>query len=644
MTQPDDFLLSTIEELDPEPGVGEGFSRKREFALGVVLVLAVLAWAFWQVWTTEVKRESYRRGGEAAGLKEWEEARTHYVAASGYKDADSRAAEAVRNITERDRQYKAALDLAGRGEWVKAVRSTMEVRRIQPGFLQPMPEPLADAEGQVYRDALEGVIALRTEARPPGLYYRSAKGWVYLDGSDRHSSVLGAGVSSRVIYDVPGDKQTRPGDATPGPSMRSGQPGSPGLAGRRLMVASLVEEELGSSPLGFDPSYYNFYVWGEQGVWAFRYADNPFLERQAPVRLSMYEGLEMAHQYFGGTLTYTMSLPGPNWMIMDLSSDGSHMLLADWDEPVEGNTTVRLHMAHGNGSDPSPVYAHTGGFISAQFGLMEHQIIAGTFAPSTPGDRRSEKHALVLPDVQSVGTGPLPPLAEKVRNLSTDPFSLLQSAFIKEGPFAGRVAYVEWERHVNTVRLVAPNNAFADPIEVSVPLDGPGRVQWAYEATGDGLVLHAQSGYDDYPRNPAGNTLAIVSITTNGKTAVATLPVEGEGRIAGLKVRDGYLVYATQPDGIGEPGERTQYSVYSARLSQLETGYFESTLFYSGVRPSGLSPTANAWRFGSGLFAYIRNGELHVRTYKGETDMVLETGVTALYDAGVYESLYQSLR
>jgi hypothetical protein len=127
MNQPDSFEISTIEELDPEATRGEGLGRKREFALGGVLLLCVLVWASWQVWTVEVKRENYRLGGEAAGMKRWEEAQAHYMAASGYKDADAQAAEVAATISRRDQSYREALSYAAKEDWPRSLRATLDL-------------------------------------------------------------------------------------------------------------------------------------------------------------------------------------------------------------------------------------------------------------------------------------------------------------------------------------------------------------------------------------------------------------------------------------------------------------------------------------------------------------------------------------
>src|SRR5262245_11365229 len=180
-TPPDDHDVSVTEDLDPEPPSRD--LRVRELMLGVLLLLAVLAWGGWQSWQQWSMEKSYRAGLQAEEQRDWDRARQYYAAASGFRDAASRSAEAARLIETRDRRYSEAVAAAGDERWPEALRAAQAVRDVQPGY-RDTDQMGSEAERQVYRLALSGTIALRTEAAPPGLYYRTGDDWVWLEGSD----------------------------------------------------------------------------------------------------------------------------------------------------------------------------------------------------------------------------------------------------------------------------------------------------------------------------------------------------------------------------------------------------------------------------------------------------------------------------
>jgi hypothetical protein len=411
----DDFEISTVEDLDPELTRGEGLGRRREFALGGVLLMLVLSWAFWQVWTVEVQRESYRRGGEAAGMKRWDEAYAHYTAASGYKDAGARAAEIAETISSRDRHYSEARNYAKREKWANALLSAREVLRLEPGFegAESITELQARAEENVYRDALSGTIALRAQADPPGLYYRSESGWVYLEGSDRYSRSLGVGSHNRIVYDVPGEDWRPPSDATPDIHFDFDESGTPGLRGRRAMFADF-DGGVTFGTLALDPAEHNFSIWGKLGVWAIRVADSPGYRRDPPVRNFLFEGFIIDYQAFGSMITSTLDLPY-GWSLLDLSRDGRSVLLANWSYNDENESTIDLYVADADGTDRRLLYSHKGGFAGAQVSPDGRYALLRTYSPIYQAST-NEMQSVLLFDI--LGNDAPRTLDEGVRNVS----------------------------------------------------------------------------------------------------------------------------------------------------------------------------------------------------------------------------------
>src|SRR5438045_1451551 len=111
-----------IEELDVDgrPSRAERLYRLESF-LGALLILALLVVVGWYWIDQQGKQAQYRAGERAAAAGDWWSAHASYAAATGYADADKRAAEADRML--------------------------------------------------MYTSALSGTVALRPSASPPGLYY-----------------------------------------------------------------------------------------------------------------------------------------------------------------------------------------------------------------------------------------------------------------------------------------------------------------------------------------------------------------------------------------------------------------------------------------------------------------------------------------
>src|SRR4051812_49335656 len=97
-----DNSTSWIEDLDPEPAPRNGLRERRELILGLILLLAVLAWAGWQ-WIAQARDENeYILGEQALRANNLEEAASHFGAIPDYKDAGNRARELATKIGERN--------------------------------------------------------------------------------------------------------------------------------------------------------------------------------------------------------------------------------------------------------------------------------------------------------------------------------------------------------------------------------------------------------------------------------------------------------------------------------------------------------------------------------------------------------------
>ncbi|HYP39823.1 MAG TPA: hypothetical protein VEX13_05630 [Chloroflexia bacterium] len=643
----DDQDISIVEDLDPEPATRGWTLQAREVVLGLALLIGVLSWAGWQWWDQEGKANIYRQGQQAEYRQRWEEAYAKYSAISGYKDADIRAQEAERLIKERDRCASEAIELASNQEWAASLKALQEVHRIQADYWGTALLP-ADVEQHVYQDALEGVVALRTGADPPGLYYSKAGKWFRLHKSDKWSRVLSEGTGEYIIYDVPGEGWTPL--PTPLPSTFSDPfagPVSAELKGRQLMVAwpQAGVDEPGFAPLAFDPSRHDYYRSGKNGVWALAWASQIF-DWQSPFRGEATTHGTIAYQRADTTITSTLVLTGTGlaydgakWAVMAMDPDGEHLLMADWDLANDGSKTVRLHYAGPVGENPRLVYTHNGDMGNAQISPDSRFVLVSTYSPIPLS--RMEKQSMVLIDLD----GEMPPrtIAEAVTAISGVDSSLsydfLTAAFLPTGPFAGKIALsTRYEDgYAYDISVVDPIHAEAPIAQVKV--NDTARVAWTVAMEEERLVFFSQRFYGgSSDSDPAENRPVMIMMVPGATPIVSRLPVDDFGsRVSVYSVQQGYLVYGGEEfrridrrNNI----ERSTIAFYSLPLEEISSSRTRPTEIY---RQTVSSNWSGRFTFGQGLFAYLDSGELHARTYDSKTDVLLETGVQTLYQINHYD-------
>src|SRR5688500_12539669 len=112
-----DEPISIVEELDPEPEPSGGWMHLRELILGFLLLVGVLGWSGWEWWQQDQNQASYLIAQQAADEQDWDRALQYFERVKGFKDADVRASEMNKLVTERNRQYEIASSSAEKGDW-----------------------------------------------------------------------------------------------------------------------------------------------------------------------------------------------------------------------------------------------------------------------------------------------------------------------------------------------------------------------------------------------------------------------------------------------------------------------------------------------------------------------------------------------
>jgi len=657
MQEPEDnSAISTMVEIDPDPP-SEGHSpHRRDFALGLLLILAVLSWAGWQWWHQQEIESHYRVAQQAAARQDWDAAYEHYTAASEYKDAHSRASEVANLIRGRDSRYQAALAHFREEQWAASLQALKSVRDIQPGYRETE-SMSAEAEKNVYRSAFDGAIALRTERGQHGLYWRTGDSWVWLDGSDHWSNVLGSGPvpGASIIYDAPTEDWSP--DAMPPRepldvlSAMLPMVGSPALKGRRLMAAILVNGRVNTVRVALDPAEYNFYLTSESGVWGLRYNAMALVNRE---RIAQYytsstvgdlSAFDLAYQAYDGSTTSTLTLPGVNWSVMDISLTDDLALLIESNKSSGTNgTRSNLHLVDAQGKRRL-LCSHEGDLRTAHFSPNgQHILLSASAQPPNPF---GEKALALLLDA----TGNRPPQElprESKGQMTTEAFSLVGATFLSAGTYEGKILALYSATRASIVSIYDP----ANPQTAITSFELAGRLPrgaWVVgvENSNDLLISWPSTlnknrrwpAPKDWPAARNEHSLLVIKLSPGKPPLRAGIPISNRESVSDIKVRGDYFIYTTDK---GVPRTRearsfTTYSVHFSALGDAEVGVNISALHNTDVAYQIAFPFQMPWNLGSQMAAYTTSGQLRARTYDGDIELPLEPGVTAIYSSQPYE-------
>ncbi len=633
----DDPLISEVEDLDPDPTPGKGRFDVRELLLGCLLLMMTLGWAGWQWWQQGSKESSYRMGQEAEKASRWSEARSDYAAASDYRDATARAASVTKVINELQDNFVSARWHAQEGDWAAALRAVQAVHAIDPHY-GDVGSLGAEASLHVYQEALKGVVAMRPQAQPPGLYYRTEEGWLWLEGSDQWSSVrslLSAGV---IVYDIPAENQVS--QTTPTPTSLVSTTSDPRqdtewLKGRRLVAAASDGDKPSFTILDFDPTVYDFYIAGEGVVWGVRSSaassgEQP-LGGQPAVRdrQSFPVGRELDYQRLISTLSSTVRLPGTEWVVLNADSGHDRLLLADIRAQRSGSAAIDLYISDAGGDNRRLLYSHEGALGNTLFSPDGRYVLLSTYSPL--GGSRTEKLSLVLLDLQNSA----PPLTidEKVIAASapgSSPYTQMRATFLLKGTWAGMMLVAEWETEHGTLSLFDPAKPESPILSVEIAGGIAGKA-WAVEQEdGAELVVAWQSWLSGFStKDPP----LVVTILASEKPAVTKTFTLNKGNEAlGVVRRGDYLICTAYR--AAEGSEAAQVTVYSFPLPGPSNGEEKGIELYNSTawNSSDFFLSGFDWQLGPKLLSYSENGQLHARTYDGVIDVTLESAVTSFFD------------
>ncbi|MBF6612850.1 MAG: hypothetical protein IVW55_06940 [Chloroflexi bacterium] len=635
---PEDFDVSTIEDLDPEPSSGGRFLHLREFFLGSLLLVAVLGWAGWQWWQQTSMQNSYRLGAQAAAAKRWDDAEAYFAAAGGYRDAPSLAQRAAANVEERNKRYYQALLYSSQGKWVDAFGQISATLKIQPDY-RDLPQMARVTEGHVYDEALLGDVVQWPGANPPGLYYRAKSGWVWLKGSDLYSEFQFSNQPNRIVYDVPGPgwvpSAARPGQgSTPGEQSKEGRVATLAWLDPSVTSGTL---KLAQFPVKLDQ--YGLALWGREGTWATANVFNTSDRNLTPVYYAMTSMAPLTYVPSDGsaptTLTLTGALSKPALLTLDSSYDDL-LLFADWQIGADKSTAVTVYLADASGARRRTLYSYQGGIVKAQLSSDGKQVLLVTY--TSKGDYQPLELSLVLLDA----TGAQQPvvLAEQPDVPTYDMQVLsgpLQSTYIERGPFAGKVLVTQRTRGSNRVTLLDPASPQTPLSTVTVP--GSSTLEWGTLLLGDDRLLllgYPYGGLSSGPK-PSQDREVLISMKLGGGLEV--LYIEAPAWLYSMSLRGGYLLFSGDK-WKSDRGDSMGYSLSGLPLSSLAHDSVQPRLIYNPTftlndRGFYSGPSVS---LGENALAYLDGQDLRVRAYDTLTDVKLLSGISALESPSMYDS------
>jgi hypothetical protein len=605
--------ISVVEDLDPEPRGSEKRRRLGELALGLVLLLGVLGWGGWQWWRDTTMQSAYRAGSEAAERRDWDAARDAFRQASGYRDADSRAADAARLVAGRDSRYDAAVRAMAGGNALEALEATSQVRLIQPDYRDV--ESLHERALQTaINNALTGTamsgLAPVTPLRA-GLYVGLDNGSTRLEGSDVSSLVRAGtvdGSAGCALYDSP----------------------SPG--GRSLRLACVEGGQVRTEPLdpGVQPDDFDRYVAGTTGAWGltvgaaatpvYQGTDTQEIERRRRLQ-GTYIGYDVTYLPANGRAVAYFP-PDRDWIVMALGDRG-RMLLARSFESDHGTSGMRLYLAR-PGVAPGILYEQEGGYISAYLGPDERYALVTSYVPLAG---TGEEHRLVL---INTSTGQSKVLASKATYIKgADSVQLIGGAFIRGGPLDGKVVAARWAFE-GELALYDPERP--DEPLAALPVSGYPASRVYAAGSPEGLAVVGWEIASGGDRGPSAVRLAVlrpgrestlVDGTISDGETLWSVAMRGDN-VVYVNLRTGYPVNRRGPVRV-----RSLFVLEGSEDAQTRVVYTEPPYDWSQMSARAMRP-ALSWHLGKDGVTYTQDGVLKVAPYDGSPPVVLGPGLEPL--------------
>jgi hypothetical protein len=217
--------------------------------------------------------------------------------------------------------------------------------------------------------------------------------------------------------------------------------------------------------------------------------------------------------------------------------------------------------------------------------------------------------------------------------------SSLGCLFVQEGPMAGKIVLTQYLGDRTWVQLLDPPRTGSlgggtRLIAKATVDDERGFKNWLADPAPDGSLQVL--GQESRSSGEVTTTLSIVTVNPGTQATLREMAVPTGSvpvSVKRLKAAGSWATMQYAPDF--EPGVSDRDSVITVYTAQgMQTGVTISpTVAYTQSHDlaSNLNGTDSGIVLGEGLFAYVQEGQLHVRGYDGVDDLVLETGVQTIF-------------
>jgi len=435
------------------------------------------------------------------------------------------------------------------------------------------------------------------------------------------------------------------------------------------MLATFTPDGISFQPLSLDPSQYDFFIWGDGGLWGLKSQIND-ASRPNYVSRPNFSGYDITYEAYGSRTLAPMAPKGSGWSIMDLAPDGRHVLLSDIGDYSDNNPVTQLYAADGDGTNLHFLYTYIGGFFRALFSPDSKYVLINTFF-NLGFDTPVETQAVTLLDV----SGRNDPLTLAQTDVQIDHTTyghpVYSVSFVQSGKYQGDVLLVHWGPGGTAISVIDPNIPIGNIVHSwTIPGDiQPDQRTWSGEVESQsGLLLVFQS------TPPTGSPYLNVAWDTNSFSpngnASGSSPLFNWTAInlkAGEKLqrawmRDGYFIYATS-EASGTGASANDFTLYSRILpfanpatdnawgTNPTTQLLLDSIYDPGLDFGGVTEQldklsgSRSMILGPDLLARSRSGgaQLQVKSYDGAMTAQLPGVQYSLYDWTQY-TVFRGLR